>query len=231
VFAVAVVMITATAAHALNVPPLTGRVVDLANVLSHAERTDLEARLAAYEQKTTQQFVVLTVPSLEGDPIEDFSIRVVEQWKLGKAKEDNGLLLVVVPKDRKMRIEVGYGLEGNITDALTSRIIRQILRPAFRQGAYGPGITTAIKALMQAGSGEVVDALPTQAAADDGGGMSPIIIVIIILLILFGPRFFFPFFLGIAWGGRGGGGWGSGGGGGFSGGGGGFGGGGASGDW
>jgi uncharacterized protein len=219
------------------VPPLAGRVTDLAGLLDAATRDGLERQLAAYEAKTSQQFAVLIIPSLEGDPIEDFSIRVVEKWKLGKAKEDNGLLLLVVPKDRKVRIEVGYGLEGNITDALSSRIVRQIIRPAFRRGAYAEGIVTAVEALMQAGSGEVVRALPPaddEALAEERGGGAWILILLVLLLV-FGPRFFWPALwasgAGGGFGGRPRGGGGFGGGGGFSGGGGGFGGGGASGDW
>jgi uncharacterized protein len=222
---------------ALDVPPLAHRVTDLAGLLDAGTRDGLERQLAAYEAKTTQQFAVLIVPSLEGDPIEDFSIRVVEKWKLGKAKEDNGLLLLVVPKDRKVRIEVGYGLEGNITDALSSRIIRQIIRPAFRRGAFSEGIVAAVEALMQAGSGEVVRALPAaddEALAEEGGGAGAWILILLVLLFVFGPRFFWPALWASGAGGgfRGprGGGFG-GGGGGFSGGGGGFGGGGASGDW
>jgi uncharacterized protein len=227
--AVAALTATAGAARALDVPPLTQRVTDLAELLPRAQRDALERRLAAYEQRTTQQFAVLTLPSLEGEPVEDFSMRVVEKWKLGKAKEDNGLLLLVVPKDRKMRIEVGYGLEGKITDALSARIMRQVLRPAFRSGDFATGIDTAVTALMQAGSGETVDALPPEAPQDDGH-ISPFMLLLLVALIFIGPRFLFPFLLGSAWGGGGFGG-GGGGGGGFSGGGGSFGGGGASGDW
>ena len=98
-----------------------------------------DSTLKAHEKASTQQFAVLTIPSLEGDPIEDFSIRTVEAWKLGTKAEDNGLLLLVAKEDRKMRIEVGYGLEGEVTDLLSSRIINDVMKPAFRQGDFGGG--------------------------------------------------------------------------------------------
>src|SRR5690606_23361020 len=106
-----------------------GRVVDRASLLSGDEARALEKRLAEFESATGHQFALLTVPSLEGDSIEDFSMRVVEAWKLGAARRDDGLLLLVVPKDKTMRIEVGYGLEGAIPDALAGRIIRHTLAP------------------------------------------------------------------------------------------------------
>src|SRR5262245_10271229 len=103
-------------ARALDVPPLGARVNDAAQLLSASERAALEAKLAAYEAQSGQQFVLVTVPSLEGDPIEDFSIRVAEKWKIGQRGKDDGLIVVVARDDRKMRIEVGYGLEGDVTD-------------------------------------------------------------------------------------------------------------------
>lgn len=230
-------------ALAIEVPPLRGRVNDLAGLLSAAEAQALEARLAAYEQQTGQQFALLTIDSLQGDPIEDFSIRTVEAWKLGKAKQDDGLLLLVVPKDRKMRIEVGYGLEGKITDSVSSQVIRQILRPAFRSGSFALGLNRAFGVLMHIGSdgkaaaaGDDSDeALGAARPEGAGGGLhiGGMMWLFIVLALLFGPRLFWPMLFGMGMG-RGGGGWssrGGGGGGGFSGGGGGFGGGGASGDW
>src|SRR6185312_5240110 len=115
-------------ASALDVPEFSGRVVDRANILGDA-RARIDAKLAAHEQQSGQQFAVLTVPSLEGDALEPFSIRVVEAWKLGKKGKDDGLLLLVVPDDKKVRIEVGYGLEGDVTDALSSRVIRNVIGP------------------------------------------------------------------------------------------------------
>lgn len=188
---------------------------------------------------------MLTVPTLGGDPIEDFSIRVVEAWKLGRAQHDDGVLILVVPQDRKMRIEVGYGLEGVLPDATAGRITREVMAPRLRRGDYQGGITAAVDAVLRAtgeGEGVTPGAKPARP-----GAMSYIrgIIGFILLALLF------PFLLLLGWlnrlggGGRrhtvyfGGGGFGGGyggfgggsSGGGFGGGGGGFGGGGASGDW
>ena len=236
----------APAAGALEVPALTRRVTDLADVLSPAEEQQLTAQLAAYEQKTGQQFAVLTIESLEGDPLEDFSIRVVEKWQLGSKEKDEGLLLLVAEQDRKVRIEVGYGLEGRITDAQSARVIREVLVPAFRQGEFAAGIERAMGVLMRAASGEGFE-LPEAAppARPEGGRRSGggSLLHLLFMLLVFGLPFFGSRFgrrgrrrayfgggfigggLGGGFGGR------SGGGGGFSGGGGGFGGGGASGSW
>ena len=120
-------LIASPPAHALEVPPLTGRVVDLAQVLPSPTAVQLSERLQTHEAKTTNQVAVLIVPSLEGEPLLDFSHRVATTWKLGQKGTDNGVLLLVAIKDRKVRIEVGYGLEGTLTDARSSQIIR---RPA-----------------------------------------------------------------------------------------------------
>jgi uncharacterized protein len=120
-----------SAAFAADVPFLSGRVVDNAEVLTPPLRERLTATLKGHEQKTTNQIVVLTVPTIGNDSIEDYASRVFAEWKLGQKGKDNGVLVVVVPQDRKMRIEVGYGLEGTLTDAMSSRIIRTIT-PQFR---------------------------------------------------------------------------------------------------
>jgi uncharacterized protein len=122
-------------------------------LLTPAEAQRLEQKLAAHEKATGQQFALLTIPSLEGDPLEDFSIRVVESWKLGKKGKDDGLLLLVVAADRKLRIETGYGLEGAITDAYSARVIRNTLSPAFREKAYAAGIERAFDALIARAGG------------------------------------------------------------------------------
>jgi uncharacterized protein len=243
------VLLVVSPAFALAVPNLDGRVNDHAALLPKERATVLEQRLADYEKKTGHQFVLLTIESLDGDPLEDFSLRAVEKWKLGRKKIDDGLLLLVVKKERKVRIEVGYGLEGSITDATSSRVIRRTMAPAFRANDYAGGIEQAFTALMQADQtpvGERTDA----ARRGVRGGWGPLP-----LLLFLGVPFFIVLWLmrrgggggfgggglsrggyyGGSWGsggsfGGGGGGWG-GGGGGFSGGGGGFGGGGASGGW
>lgn len=158
--------LTAAPALARDVPPLKGHVNDLGAVLSPATRQALELQLAEHERATTQQLVLLIVPSLGDDTIEDFSMRVAESWELGAKGEDNGLVLLVALHDHKMRIEVGYGLEGVVTDALASRLIREVLQPAFRKGDYDGGTVQAFAALMKLGRGETPEVLAEPAAAD-----------------------------------------------------------------
>ena len=157
VFCLFALLTVAATAAALDVPSLEGRINDRAGLLDASARQQLEAKLAAYEQKTGHQFVLLTVPSLKGDALEDFSIRVAESWKIGHKKDDNGLLLIVAKKDRAMRVEVGYGLEGVIPDAIASRVIREVITPAFRQNDFAGGIGRGFDVLMRAGSGQKVD--------------------------------------------------------------------------
>jgi uncharacterized protein len=231
-----------TPAYALAVPAFSGRVNDLAGLLSAAERQRLESALSTYEQQSGHQYALLTIQSLEGDVLEDFSIRVAEDWQLGHKDRDDGLLLLIAIKERKVRIEAGYGLEGAIPDALAGRIIRNVIAPAFRQGDHAGGITKAFSLLMRAGAGESVGALVAPRGRPNASGgigalfgaLFPILFPLIIMMLLFrgrgGPGLFLGgYFLGRGMGGgfRGGGF----GGGGFGGGGGGFGGGGASGGW
>jgi len=138
----------ASLAFALDVPPLTGRIVDLARLLPADVATSLSAELAEHERKTGNQIAVLTLPSLEGEPLEEFSHRVSTTWKLGHKGTDNGVLLLVVPGERRIRIEVGYGLEGTLTDAKSSQIIRREIVPHFKSGDFARGIIAGLKAIM-----------------------------------------------------------------------------------
>ncbi len=135
-------------AQQADVPYLTGRVVDNAEVLKADTRRGLAEQLQAHEQKTTNQVAVLTVPTIHGESVEEYAVRVLEQWKLGGKGKDNGVLVVVVPQDRRMRIEVGYGLEGMLTDAAASRIIRDVMTPRFRRGDYDGGISQGVGAIL-----------------------------------------------------------------------------------
>jgi len=135
-------------AAALEVPPLTGRIVDNAHLLPADRAASLSAELAAHETRTGNQVALLTLPSLEGEPLEEFSHRVATTWKLGQKGTDNGVLILVVPGDRKIRIEVGYGLEGTLTDVKSSRIIREEMAPRFRTGDFAGGITAGVKAVV-----------------------------------------------------------------------------------
>lgn len=136
-------------AFALDVPPLTGRIVDQAQILSPDIETRLTSQLAAYESRTGTQIAVLTISSLHGASLEAFAHRVATTWHLGTKQQDNGVILLIVPGDRRVRFEVGYGLEGALPDVVASRIIRQQIIPKFRTGDFSGGVTAGIEALQQ----------------------------------------------------------------------------------
>jgi uncharacterized protein len=141
-------------AGARDVPALKGHVNDYAAMLSQAGQRQLEAVLTDLEQKDSTQIVVLTIPSLEGDSLEDFSIRLAEAWKIGQKGTDNGAILLIVKNDRKIRIEVGYGLEGRLTDLMSGRIIREVIAPQFKMGRFDQGITEGVAAMIDVVKGE-----------------------------------------------------------------------------
>ena len=228
-------------------PTLGGPVNDQVSLLPEDDARRLESRLRRFQAKTGHQFALLIVPSLGGLPIEEYSLKVAEAWRLGDKTRDDGLLMIIAQQDRKMRIEVGYGLEGDIPDAIASRVIREVLRPAFQRGQYAYGIAAAFDVLIRAagGDGEEAPQAPVQPrhTTHGGGGGIPFFLIVIVLFVIVNvvsrgsgrrrPGYFGPVG-GFGGGGFGGGGFGGGGGGdggGFSGGGGDFGGGGASGDW
>lgn len=141
------------------IPELWGmRVHDEAKVMSSAAVDQLENQLKAYEDSTTNQIAVLVVSSLDGDVLEEYSLRVAEKWKLGQAERDNGVLLLIAINDRKMRIEVGEGLEGVLTDALSNRIIRNEIAPEFRRGDYEAGVLAGVNGIISAIGGEYTSA-------------------------------------------------------------------------
>jgi uncharacterized protein len=231
-------------------PQLTGRVVDDAHVLSQQTQGDLTVKLAALEQKTGDQVVVVTLPSLQGYEIEDYGYQLGRAWGIGQKGTNNGALLIVAPTEHKARIEVGYGLEGVLTDALTSVILQNAVLPKFRAGDYDGGVEAGTDAIIaQLGLDPAQAAAKAQAATQQARQAPPVqipvffIIVVVFLIIraLFrggrgGGGWWLPFLFmgggGFRGGGGFGGGWsGGGGGGGFSGGGGSFGGGGSSGSW
>lgn len=135
-------------AFAIDVPFLTGRVTDNAQILSDETRKAVTANLKAHEEKTTNQIAVLTVPTLEGVSIEEYAVTVFNTWKLGQKGKDNGVLLIVAPKDRKLRIEVGYGLEGTMTDGIAGSIIRNAITPFFKNNDYDRGIDEGVRAII-----------------------------------------------------------------------------------
>jgi uncharacterized protein len=167
----ALLLLLAVAAHALEVPYLTGRVTDNAELLDAGARRDLGELLAAHERKTGNQVVVLTIASLEGENLEAFANRVFNAWGLGQKGRDNGVLLLVVPAERRLRIEVGYGLEGQLTDVEAGRIVRNVIVPAFRDGDFARGIGDGARAIVAKLEGQAVAGLePAVAPAGSEGG-------------------------------------------------------------
>ena len=249
-------LLIATTAYAEpKFPPLTGRIVDEAHLLTPADKAAIEADLKGLEAKSSDQIVVYTTKSLQGYPIEDFGYKLGRAWGIGQKGTNNGVILIVAPTERKVRIEVGRGLEPQLTDLLTSLIIRNRILPEFKRGGFSAGIKAGVHDIKDVllGDAEAVKerAAKRPAAASKGNDWTALIPILFIAGIFgfvfwaqarqarqplsggrpgrpgYGPPVFFPG----GWGGGGGHGGGGGDGGGFSGGGGDFGGGGASGDW
>lgn len=234
-------LILIASTFAYKIPANPHRVNDIANVLSPETEQRITEYLKAIEEKNGSQIVVLTIPSLNGKSIEEFSLDVAEKWKLGQKDVDNGVLITLAVKDRKLRIEVGYGLEGALTDAKSSYIIRNIMVPQLRAGNYDAAIANGVQAVGGIVLGEF-DITPQQikkSQKQNSSGSGFFVIIVIFFIIIR----FLPFFIvnPTGWflldmlvdlgraasrGSSGGGGFG-----GFSGGGGGFGGGGSSGSW
>lgn len=175
-------------AAALDVPQLTGRVNDRANLLSPAAATRLEQKLARFEQETSNQVAVLTVASLQGDDIDQFAIRVAEQWKLGQKGKDNGVLLIIAQAERKVRIEVGMGLQGVLPDITASRIIRDVMRPHLKSGNFDEAVTAGTDAIVAATAGEFKatpqDARRGKPHRTSSSGITLILLAVVAALIL-----------------------------------------------
>ncbi len=247
--AAALLLFLVSAAFALEFPALTGRVVDQAGVMSEESRADVEAKSKELEDKSGIQLVVATVRSLQGSDVETYANELFRFWKLGEAQKNNGVLLLVAPSEHKVRIEVGYGLEGTLTDALCSVIIASVMVPRFKANDYSGGIERGVDAIISVLTADAAEwHQKAEARSDDRSGafnaLFPILLFLLMIFIIWylmrnasgprsggpggrrgGPPIFIPF------GGSSGSGWGGGFGGGFSGGGGSSGGGGASGGW
>ncbi|MFZ1728538.1 MAG: TPM domain-containing protein, partial [Bacteroidota bacterium] len=175
---------TLTAA-ALEPPELKRYVTDLAGVLSSGDIDRIEQLLQQYNDATSNQFVVLIVPTLEGESLEDFSMQVAEKNLIGQKGKDNGLLFLVVVNDRKMRFEVGYGLEPLLTDAATSLIISDMVAPQFRNGDYAQGVYAGMETAIKISTGEFSVSESTSRREDDEGGSNIIgFIIFIVIMIL-----------------------------------------------
>ncbi|MFM2098534.1 MAG: hypothetical protein RLZZ366_73 [Pseudomonadota bacterium] len=257
----ALIAISALPAHAQNFPPLSERVVDQADILTPGDEVALTAKLEALEKQSGRQLVVATVPDLQGYPIEDFGYQLGRTWQIGQKSSNNGALLLVAPNERRVRVEIGYGLEPIVTDIYSGVIIRDLITPRFKARDYPGGINAGVDALIkqlslppeEAAKQAQVLAVQEQKQRHQGNSSGAVMfwlfiffffILPVIWPLIFGRRRGRSFGGGpvIIWGGGGGGSswgdsggssWGSGGGfgGGFSGGGGSFGGGGASGSW
>lgn len=155
----------------MDIPYLTGRVNDNAHVLTGNQLDSLSEMLLRHENLTTNQVVVLTIASLEGNNIEDYAYRVFNEWGLGQKGQDNGVLIVVAPNDRRMRIEVGYGLEAVLTDLTTSHIIQNVMAPRFREGDFNSGIMEGTRAVVNVLEGKNSMDLPV--TIDGTGSEAP----------------------------------------------------------
>src|SRR3972149_416448 len=166
------------------IPALTGRVVDTAGILSSAEEGELARRLELIENETSVQIVVATIPGREGEPIEDYSIRLAEAWKIGQAGLDTGVIVIVVPEERRVRIEVGYGLEAVIPDGMAGRIIRERMAPAFRDGDYYRGLLSAVEGIDLAARKEYPEAPQGPGAIGPGLDLGALLITYLVLGVL-----------------------------------------------
>jgi uncharacterized protein len=163
---------------ALDLPALKGYVNDYADIISPSAQDKLETRLRSIEASDSTQIVIVTVNSLEGVPIEDFGIKLAEKWKIGQVKRDNGVLFIVSKTDKRMRIEVGRGLEGVLTDLRAGRIIDNVVRPRFQSGDFDGGFIDGAEAIISACRGEFKNDKPKSASKGSGIG-TPIILIMI----------------------------------------------------
>ncbi|MCW8127564.1 TPM domain-containing protein [Microbulbifer halophilus] len=239
-FALAALLYAAGALADIQFPTLSGRVVDNAKLLSPDTEYQLTELMQQHEEQTGNQLVVVTLPDLQGLTVEEYGYQLGRHWKIGQEDRDNGALLIVAPDERQVRIEVGYGLEGALTDALSANIIHTKILPRFKNGDFDGGVTAGVESMIAAIGDEYV-AEPTESGGDRRLALLVGLFLLLVMLQLFGSsvlatpasgRYRRGRYGGYYGGGGFGGGFGGGGpGGGFGGGGGGFGGGGASGGW
>ena len=183
-------LVPAPVRAATNFPALTGRVVDQAQVLSAAERADLTGKLADLESKSGIQLVVATVSSLGGEEIEPYANELFRAWKLGEAKKNNGVLFLIAPKEHRVRIEVGYGLEGTLTDATSSLIIANAVTPRFKAGDFDGGVARGVDDIVTVLTTDSADwqKKPELRAEDDPAfldAISPFLVLLFILFVLY----------------------------------------------
>src|SRR5947209_19013016 len=173
------------AAADVAVPPLSGRVVDQTGTLGSNDIASLTQTLKDLEARKGSQVAVLIVPTTDGEAIEQFSLRVAEAWKIGRKKVDDGAILVVAKNDRKLRIEVGYGLEGALTDVTTKRIIDEVITPKFKSGDFAGGITEGVNGMLRVIDGEPLPApaQERQNSAGSFGDVDPVFLIVLMVIV------------------------------------------------
>jgi len=185
----AIVLALVTLAHALTFPALTGRVVDEAGILDAATRQSLTDKMAAVEAKSGDQIVVVTLKSLQGTSIEDYGYQLGRHWGIGEKTRNNGALLIVAPNERKVRIEVGYGLEGALTDAVTRLIVANAILPRFRANDFAGGIVRGVDDIVQVVSGDAEEykrrAAQRPDSAPQGVDIGTSMLVLVVLFVIF----------------------------------------------
>jgi len=173
-------------ALALDFPVLTGRVVDDAGILDAGTRAALTQKLAEFEAKTSDQLVVVTLKSLQGTSVEDFGVELGRHWQIGQKGKNNGVLLIVAPNERKVRIEVGYGLEGALTDAVSRLIIENAITPRFRAGDFPGGITRGVDDIISVLTGDAAEWQQRAAKRPDPTTRWDSILILLLVFFVFG---------------------------------------------
>ncbi|MCW8860664.1 MAG: TPM domain-containing protein, partial [Deltaproteobacteria bacterium] len=181
-FSIALFLLICSPAVALDIPRATGYVNDKAGLISQTVELKLEQFLREFENSDSTQITLLTIPTLEGEALEDYSLKVFENWKIGQLGKDNGALLLIAKEERKVRIEVGYGLEGRLTDLLAGRIIDQEISPKFKQGDFDGGIISGVLAIAEAVRGEYAGSGTTESKKKKSSPFG-----LIFLLFFLGP--------------------------------------------
>ena len=173
-------------ALALDFPVLTGRVVDDAGILDAGTRAALTQKLAEFEAKTSDQLVVVTLKSLQGTSIEDFGVELGRHWQIGQKGKNNGVLLIVAPNERKVRIEVGYGLEGALTDAVSRLIIENAITPRFRAGDFPGGITRGVDDIISVLTGDAAEWQQRAAKRSEPKPGWDSLLIMVLVVVVFG---------------------------------------------
>lgn len=168
----------------IPVPALTGRVIDQTATLNTEQQTSLDQTLQAFEARKGSQIAVLIVPTTAPETIEQYSLRVAEQWKLGRKRVDDGAILIVAKTDRSLRIEVGYGLEGALNDATSKRIISEIITPRFKQGDFSGGIVAGVDQIIRVIDGDVLPPAEAQLPAGIAGVQQYVPVIFILALVI-----------------------------------------------